>query len=160
MSVAPFVQTPLSLARKILDISQIKSNEMFYDLGCGDGRLVILAAENVGAQTTGVEIREDLVQRARAEVKRLRLEDRVTIIQADLFDVPLSEADVVTLYLSRRANERLRPKLDAELKPGARVISHDFEIPGWKTSAIHVHEFGAPGENTATIYAYRIGEQT
>jgi cyclopropane fatty-acyl-phospholipid synthase-like methyltransferase len=160
MSVAAFVQTPLSLARKMLDVAQIKSNEMFYDLGCGDGRLVILAAETTGAKTTGIEIREDLVQRARAEVRRLQLEEKVTIVQADLFDFPISEADVVTLYLSPRANERLRPKLEAELKPGARVISHDFEIPGWKPSAVHVHEFGAPGENTATLYVYRIGEPT
>ena len=154
MSVAPFVQTHLAVARKMLDMAQIKSNEVFYDLGCGDGRLVILAAQNGVAKAIGIEYREDVIARARAEVKRLNLEDRVTLIQADFFDVPLSEADVVTLYLSPGANERLRPKLEAELKPGARVISHDFEILGWKPSAIQVHDFG--GGWNATIYAYQI----
>ena len=160
MSVAPFVQTPFDVAKKMLDMSQIKSNEVLYDLGCGDGRLIILAAKDTGAKTTGIELREDLIERARIEVERLNLEDRVTIIQGDLFDVPISEADVVTLFLTPSANDRLRPKLEAELKPDARVISHDFEIPGWKPSAIHVHDFGVPGWKPAAIYAYHIGEQT
>jgi len=154
MSVAPFVQTHLDVAKKMLAMSQIKSNEVLYDLGCGDGRLVILAAQNRVAKAVGIEYREEVIERARAEVKRLNLEDRVTLIQADFFDVPISEADVVTLYLSPGANERLRPKLEAELKPGARVISHDFEILGWKPSAIQVHDFG--GGWNATIYAYQI----
>jgi cyclopropane fatty-acyl-phospholipid synthase-like methyltransferase len=154
MNVAPFVQTHLDVARKMIDMSQIKSNEVLYDLGCGDGRLLILAVQNGVAKATGIEYREDVIERARAEVKRLNLEDRITLIQADFFDVPISEADVVTLYLSPGANERLRPKLEAELKPGARVISHDFEIPGWKPSTIQVHDFG--GGWNATIYAYQI----
>lgn len=153
MSIAPFVQTPLEVAKKMLDLSQIRTGEVLYDLGCGDGRLIILAAKEIGAKATGVELREDLIERARTEIKRLNLEDKVSVIQGNFFDIAISDADVVTLYLTSSANERLRPKLEAELKPGARVISHDFKVPGWKPSAIYNELLGH------TIYAYRIGEQ-
>jgi cyclopropane fatty-acyl-phospholipid synthase-like methyltransferase len=153
MSIAPFVQTPLEVAKKMLDLSQIRTGEVLYDLGCGDGRLIILAAKEIGAKATGVELREDLIERARTEIKRLNLEDKVSVIQGNFFDVAISDADVVTLYLTSSANERLRPKLEAELKPGARVVSHDFKVPGWKPSAIYNELLGH------TIYAYRIGEQ-
>jgi len=153
MSIAPFVQTPLEVAKKMIDLSQIRAGEVLYDLGCGDGRLIILAAKDIGARTTGIELREDLVERARTEVKRLNLEDKVKVIQGNFFNVNISDADVVTLYLTSSANERLRPKLEAELKPGARVVSHDFKVPGWKPSAVYDELLGH------TIYSYRIGEQ-
>jgi len=153
MSIAPFVQTPLEVAKKMLDLSQIRTGEVLYDLGCGDGRLIILAAKEIGAKATGVELREDLIERARTEIKRYNLEDKVSVIQGNFFDIAISDADVVTLYLTSSANERLRPKLEAELKPGARVVSHDFKVPGWKPSAVYNELLGH------TIYAYRIGEQ-
>jgi len=153
MSIAPFVQTPLEVAKKMLDLSQIKSGEVLYDLGCGDGRLIILAAKDIGARSTGIELREDLVERARTEIKRLNLEDKVKVIQGNFFDVNISDANVITLYLTSSANERLRPKLEAELKPGARVVSHDFKVPGWKPIGIYDELLGH------TIYTYRIGEQ-
>ena len=153
MSIAPFVQTPLEVAKKMLDLSKIGPDEVLYDLGCGDGRLIILAGREIGAKATGIELREDLIERARTEIKRLNLEDKVKVIQGNFFDVAISDADVITLYLTSSANERLRPKLEAELKPGARVISHDFKVPGWKPSAVYNELLGH------TIYAYRIGEQ-
>jgi ubiquinone/menaquinone biosynthesis C-methylase UbiE len=153
MSIAPFVQTPLEVAKKMLDLSQIKPGEVLYDLGCGDGRLIILAAKDVGAKSTGIELREDLVERARTEIKRLNLEDKVKVIQGNFFDVNISDANVITLYLTSSANERLRPKLEAELKTGARVVSHDFKVPGWKPVGIYDELLGH------TIYTYRIGEQ-
>ena len=153
MSIAPFVQTPLEVAKKMLDLSQIRTGEVLYDLGCGDGRLIILAAKEIGAKATGVELREDLIERARTEIKRLNLEDKVNVILGNFFDIAISDADVVTLYLTSSANERLRPKLEAELKPGARVVSHDFKVPGWKPSAVYNELLGH------TIYAYRMGEQ-
>lgn len=153
MSIAPFVQTPLEVAKKMLDLSQIKRDEVLYDLGCGDGRLIILAAKETGAKATGIELREDLIERARTEIKRLNLEGRVKVIQGNFFDVAISDADVITLYLTSSANERLRPKLEAELKRGARVVSHDFKVPGWKPSTVYNELLGH------TIYAYRMGEQ-
>ncbi len=153
MSIAPFVQTPLEVAKKMLGLSQVKSGDVLYDLGCGDGRLIILAAKDLGAKSTGIELREDLVERARMEIKRLNLEDKVKVIQGNFFEVNISDADVITLYLTSSANERLRPKLEAELKPGVRVVSHDFKVPGWKPSAVYDELLGH------TIYTYRIGEQ-
>jgi cyclopropane fatty-acyl-phospholipid synthase-like methyltransferase len=153
MSIAPFVQTPLEVAKKMLNLSQVKPGEVLYDLGCGDGRLIILAAKDIGAKSTGIELREDLVERARTEIKRLDLEDKVKVIQGNFFDVNISDANVITLYLTSSANERLRPKLEAELKPGARVVSHDFKVPGWKPVGVYDELLGH------TIYTYRIGQQ-
>ncbi|MGA2972774.1 MAG: methyltransferase domain-containing protein [Candidatus Bathyarchaeia archaeon] len=153
MSIAPFVQTPLEVAKKMLDLSQVKPGEVLYDLGCGDGRLIILAAKDIGAKSTGIELREDLVERARTEIKRLDLEDKVKVIQGNFFDVNISDANVITLYLTSSANERLRPKLEAELKPGARVVSHDFKVPGWKPVGVYDELLGH------TIYTYQIGQQ-
>jgi len=153
MSIAPFVQTPLEVAKKMLELSQIKRGEVLYDLGCGDGRLVILAAKEIGANAVGIELREDLIERAKTEIKRFNLEDKVKVVHSNFFDVDISNADVVTLYLTSSANERLKPKLEAEMKPGSRVISHDFKVPGWKPSAVYDELLGH------TIYTYRIGEQ-
>jgi predicted RNA methylase len=153
MSIAPFVQTPLEVAKKMLTLSGVRQGDVLYDLGCGDGRLIILAAKDIGAKATGIELREDLVERARTEIKRLNLEDKVKVIQGNFFDVNISDADVITLYLTSSANERLRPKLEAELKSGTRVVSHDFKVPGWKPSNVYDELLGH------TIYTYRIGEQ-
>ena len=153
MSIAPFVQTPLEVAKKMLELSRVKEGDTLYDMGCGDGRLIILAVKEIGAKATGIELREDLVERARTEIKRLNVEDKVKVIQGNFFDVNISDADVITLYLTSSANERLRPKLESELKPGARVVSHDFKVPGWKPSAVYDELLGH------TIYTYRIGEQ-
>ncbi len=153
MSIAPFVQTPLEVAKKMLELSELRQEETLFDLGCGDGRLIILAAKELGANAVGIELREDLIERAKTEIKRLNLESKVKIIQANFFDVDISNANVVTLYLTSSANERLRPKLEAELKPGSRVISHDFKVPGWKPSLIYDELLGH------TIYGYCVGEQ-
>ncbi len=153
MSIAPFVQTPLEVAKKMLDLSQVKPGEILYDLGCGDGRLIILAAKDMGASSTGIELREDLVERARTEIKRFNLEDKVKVIQGNFFDINISDANIITLYLTSSANERLRPKLEAELKPGTRVVSHDFKVPGWKPVGVYDELLGH------TIYTYKIGEQ-
>jgi len=116
----------------MLKLAEVKPGELVYDLGSGDGQIVIMAAKEFGARAIGVEIRRDLVEESLRKIKEYGLEDRVTIIHGDFFKVDISDADVVTLYLLTSVNERLRPKLEKELKPGTRVVSHDFEIPGWK----------------------------
>ena len=128
----PFVPTPLPVVRRMLEIAGLRANEILYDLGCGDGRILIVAAREFGARAIGIEIRKDLVEQCHREVVKHGLQDRVKIIHANFFEVNISDADVVTLYLLTSVNERLRPKLEKELKPGARVVSHDFEIVGWK----------------------------
>lgn len=153
LSVAPFVQTPLEVAKKMLELAELKPGENLYDLGCGDGRLILLAAKEMGANSTGIDLREDLLERARTEIIRLGLNEKVKVIRGNFFDVDISSANVVTLYLTSSANERLRPKMEKELRPGCRIVSHDFKVPGWKPSQVFDELLGH------TIYAYRIGEQ-
>ena len=154
MSCAPFVQTPIDVAKKMIQIADLKPGQKLFDLGAGDGRLVMMVAQETEASSVGVEMRDDLIERARSEIKRLNLEGRVTMIHDDFFNVDLSEADVVTLYLTTSGNERLRPKLERELKKTARVISHDFKVGNWKPAVVYNELLGH------TIYSYNIGEQT
>ncbi len=153
MSCAPFVQTPVEVAKKMIQLADLKPGQVLFDLGAGDGRLVIMAALETGASAVGVEMRDDLVERARSEIKRLNLEDRARMIHGDLFNVDLNDADVVTLYLTTSGNERLRPKLETELRKGARVISHDFKVGNWKPLVVYNELLGH------AIYEYEIGKQ-
>jgi tRNA A58 N-methylase Trm61 len=153
MSCAPFVQTPVEVAKKMIQLADLKSGQTLFDLGAGDGRLVIMTAQETEASAVGVEMRDDLIERARSEIKKLNLEGRVKMIHDDFFNVDLGPADVVTLYLTTSGNERLRPKLERELKKGARVISHDFKVGNWKPSVVYSELLGH------TIYSYDIGAQ-
>jgi tRNA A58 N-methylase Trm61 len=153
MSCAPFVQTPVEVAKKMIQLADLKSGQTLFDLGAGDGRLVIMTAQETEASAVGVEMRDDLIERARSEIKKLSLEGRVKMIHDDFFNVDLGPADVVTLYLTTSGNERLRPKLERELKKGARVISHDFKVGNWKPSFVYNELLGH------TIYSYDVGAQ-
>ena len=140
----------------MLVLAELKPREVFYDLGAGDGRTVIMAAQEFGARAVGIELREDLAKKALQTVYQLGLQDRVTILHSNLFDVDISPADVVFLYLTTSANEKVKPKLEAELKPGARVVSHDYGIVGWKP--VKVEEFcenPSLGYPSHTLYLYR-----
>lgn len=128
----PFVPTPEVVVRRMLQVSGVKEGEIVYDLGCGDGRIVIMAAREFGARAICVEIRNDLYEQTLRRVRELHLEDRVKVIHGNFFEVPIEDADVVTMYLLTSVNQMLRPKLERELRPGTRVVSHDFEVPGWK----------------------------
>lgn len=128
----PYVPTPEVVVRRMLQVSGVKPGEVVYDLGCGDGRIVIMAAREFGARAVCVEIRNDLYEQTLRRVKELNLDNVVTVIHGNFFEVPLSDADVVTMYLLTSVNQMLRPKLERELRPGTRVVSHDFEVPGWK----------------------------
>ncbi|MEM4243334.1 MAG: methyltransferase domain-containing protein, partial [Candidatus Bathyarchaeia archaeon] len=125
MFIAPFVPTPLPVIEYMLKLADLRAGEVLFDLGAGDGRTVIMAAKSFGARAVGVELREDLAKKALSTIHENGLTDRVTIVNGDMFNVNLSSADVVFLYLTTSANEKIRPKLENELKKGARVISHD-----------------------------------
>jgi len=140
----------------MLVLSEIKPGEIIYDLGCGDGRVVIMAAQEFGARAIGVEMREDLVKQALSKVSELGLEGQVKILQSDIFKVELTQADVVTLYLTTSANDKVKPKLESELKPGTRVVSHDYEILGWRPTRIdNFCENPRLGYPSHTIYVYK-----
>ena len=156
MFIAPFVATPLPVVKEMLTVAEVKLGETLYDLGCGDGRVAIMAAQEFGANAVGVEMREDLAKQAMGKVTELGLEGRVKIVQGDMFRIDLSQADVVTLYLTTSANDKVKPKLEAELKPGARVVSHDYEILGWRPIKIdNFCENPRLGYPSHTIYVYR-----
>ena len=140
----------------MLTMAELKAGEVFFDLGCGDGRSVIMAVKDFGARSVGVELREDLVKKALSSVYEQSLQDRITIVNGDLFQMDLSSADVIFLYLTTSANEKIRPKLESELKRGVRVVSHDYEVVGWKSFKVeNFCENPTLGYPSHTIYLYK-----
>jgi precorrin-6B methylase 2 len=152
-TLAPVYPTPESVVDQMLSVAQVRPGEMVYDLGCGDGRIVIAAAQKYKARAVGIEIRRDVYERTLATVASLGLADQVKIVHGNALKYDLSQADVVTLYLLTSSNERLKPILQRDLKPTARVVSHDFEIRGWKPVAINKMVVGG---RPHSIYLYKI----
>ncbi len=128
----PYVVTPPEVVDAMLRLAGVGRNDVVYDLGSGDGRIVIVAARDFGARGVGVEIDPRLVAQSTRSAERAGLTDRVRFVQQNLFDTDLRPATVVTLYLTRELNLRLRPKLLTELRPGARIVSHRFDMGDWK----------------------------
>jgi precorrin-6B methylase 2 len=153
--LAPSFPSPQAVVDQMLTIAEVKPGEMVYDLGCGDGRVVISAARQFKARAVGIEIRRDIYEKTAATVVSLGLADQVRIVQGDALRYDLSPADVVTLYLLTSSNERLKPVLLRYLKPSARVVSHDFEIRGWKPATVHKMEVMG---QTHSIYLYKIAD--
>ncbi len=153
MSLAPFVGTPPTVARTMLQLAELRPGETLFDLGCGDARIVIMAAQEFGAKAVGVELDEGRYKDCVKKIHELHLEDRVKIIRGDLMKVDVSPANVITLYLLTSANEKVKPNLEHQLKNGARVVSHDFEMPGWKPAK--VQEVTENYGYSHTIYLYK-----
>jgi SAM-dependent methyltransferase len=152
-NLAPYIPTPQVIVDRMLEAAHIKAGETVYDLGSGDGRIIISAAQKYGARGVGVELSEDLCRIANARIRALGLAQQVKVIHGNLLKVDLSPADVVTIYLLTSSNDRLKPNLEKYLKPGTRVVSNDFEIRGWKPSEVlRIPAAGA----THTIYVYEI----
>jgi SAM-dependent methyltransferase len=131
----PYVPTPQVVVDRMLDLAQLKAGETVIDLGSGDGRIMIEAASKYGARGFGVEIDPLLVKRSNENARRAGVADRVKFLQQDLFKTDFHEANVLTLYLLPDVNLALRPKILAELKPGARVVSHDYGMGDWRPDA-------------------------
>ena len=127
----PYVPTPPEVVDRMLEIAQVKSGDVIYDLGSGDGRIIIQAAKRYGVKGVGIEIDADLVQKAKDNAFKEKVEHLVEFRAEDALKVDISPATVVTLYMLPEFNAKLRPIFDKELKPGVRVVSHDFEIQGW-----------------------------
>jgi tRNA A58 N-methylase Trm61 len=124
----PYVSTPDRVVHEMLTLAGVSPDDVVYDLGAGDGRIVIAAARWRGARGVGIEIDPDLVRQARLDAERAGVADRVRFESRDLFTADLRDATVVTLYLSPELNVRLRPRLLAKLRPGARIVSHQFSM--------------------------------
>jgi SAM-dependent methyltransferase len=127
----PDVRTPLAVVNEMLRLADVTASDVVYDLGSGDGRILIAAARDRGARGVGLEIDPALVAQSAERARRLGLADRLSFRQQDLFEADLTPATVVTLYLSPDLNRRLRPKLLSELRPGARIVSHNVDMGDW-----------------------------
>ena len=133
--IVPFVPTPQEVVDKMVDLAAIKKGDVVYDLGSGDGRIVVTAAKK-GAKAVGFEIDGDLVKQSRDNIRKAGVQDQAEIRQQDILTVDLSAASVVTMYLLPDVNLQLRPNILSQLKPGSRVVSHAFDMGDWKPDRI------------------------
>jgi SAM-dependent methyltransferase len=132
----PDVRTPPEVVVEILRLAHVGPDDVVYDLGSGDGRIVIAAARDFGARGVGIELDPDLVAESARNARRARVGERTRFLLRDIFEADISEATVVTLYLSPDVNLRLRPKLLSQLRPGSRIVSHDFPIGDWQPTRV------------------------
>ena len=128
----PYVPTHESLVNEMLRMAKVGKNDVLYDLGSGDGRIVITAARKFGTRGIGYDLDPDRIKEARENAERAGVTDRVRFEQQDIFTAKISDATVVTMYLLPDVNMRLRPKLLSELKPGTRIVSHNYDLGDWK----------------------------
>lgn len=156
-SLAPYVASPQQIVDRMLELADLRAGETLYDLGSGDGRVLITAVQRYHAKAVGIEISESLVKSTTERIQRLGLENDARVIRGDLLEVDLSPADVVTIYLATDSNEILRPNLEKYLKPGARVVSHDYVVPGWKPKFV---DKDLPDARGHVIYLYQIAAKS
>ena len=128
----PYVPTPQTVVDEMLKLAAVTKNDVVYDLGSGDGRIVITAAKKYGARGVGIDIDPERVKEANANAVQAGVSERVKFLEQNLFETDFKEATVVTLYLLPEINLRLRPKLWSDLKPGTRIVSHAFDMGDWK----------------------------
>lgn len=151
---ASFIPTPIEVVDRMLEIAQVTRDDVVYDLGSGDGRIVIKAAKKYGARGVGIEIDPKLVKQSRAKAKEDGVSHLVEFRVQDAMKVDVSKATVVTLYLTSELNSKLRPILEEQLSPGARVVSHDHETKSWTPDKIETMPGGLL--HTHRIYLWRI----
>ncbi len=151
-SLAPYVVSPQEIVDRMLELADLRPGEKLYDLGSGDGRILVTAVLRFKAKAVGVEISDDLVASTTDRIHRLGLDNDARVIHGNFLDTDLSPADVVTLYLATDANELLRPNLEKYLRNGARVVSHDYRVPGWKPKLVDKD----PERHGHIIYLYEM----
>jgi len=147
-----FVPTPQEAVNKMLEMAQVKKGDVVYDLGCGDGRIVVTAAKKYGVKAVGYDIDPQRVKESRENVRTNQVEHLVTIKQEDIFTLDLSAANVVTLYLLPELNVKLMPQL-SKMKPGSRIIAFDFDMRGAKPKEVHQGSTADEGQEY-TIYKW------
>lgn len=148
-----YVPTPQEVVDEMLALAKVTKDDVIYDLGSGDGRIPITAAQKFGTRGIGIDINPERIKEANANAQKAGVTDRVKFLNQDLFTTNISEATVVTLYLLPRLNVKLRPQLFKQLKPGTRVVSHDFDMGEWKPDRVVKTQEGS------TIYLWTIPKQ-
>ena len=151
----PFVPTPPEVIDRMLELARVKSGDLIYDIGSGDGAILIYAAKKYGVKGVGIEIDGDLVLKARNNAFVAKVEDLVEFREQDAFTVDASPATVVTLYMLPEFNAKLRPILDRQLKPGTRVVSHDFPISGWVPERVESLPGNVLHDHTVMLFEIR-----
>ena len=152
-SLAPFVPTPQEVVDRMLELAEVSETDIVYDIGCGDGRIVITAAVRYGARGVGIDIDPQRIAESRANAEMAGVSHLVEFIQQDALTVNVSDATVVTLYLLSSSNVKLRPILTSQLKPGARIVSHAFSMGNWE--ADHTERFEDARGTTRTLYLWK-----
>ena len=152
-SLAPYVPTPQDVVNRMLELAGVTKDDVVYDLGCGDGRIVITAAQRFGARGVGIDFDPERIAEANANAERAGVRDLVTFIEQDAMLADVSEATVVTLYLLSSSNMKLRPILTSQLQPGSRIVSHAFRMGDWEPDETNRFEDERGGSRT--IYLWR-----
>lgn len=152
--LAPYYPTPEVIVEQMLRLGNLKAGEKTFDLGSGDGRVVIMAAQKFHADATGIEFDKDLWKQSTDRIKSLNLQKTARIIHDDIMKQDVSSADLVTVYLLPSSNDKIRPMLEKQLRKGARIVSHDFEFSGWTPEKVeHIDDDGEGRSHT--LYLYR-----
>ncbi len=152
--LAPYSATPLDVVERMLRFAGVGPGDVVYDLGCGDGRIVIEAARKFGARGVGIDIDPALIARAQANAKQAGVESRVTFRVQDAMTVNVSDATVVTLYLLAASNVKLRPILTRDLRPGSRIVAHNYPIGDWQPDVVDT--FTDNAGSTRTLFLWKI----
>lgn len=153
-----YVPTPVACVERMLELAQVKQGDIVYDLGCGDARIPCIAAKKYGVKAFGWDIDPERIKDSLANVKKYMVEDKVTIKKQDIFTLDLKDANVVTLYLLPELNVKLMPQLE-KLKPGSRIVSHDFDMKGAKPKKVISEKFKADDGSEGrehTIYLWEV----
>ena len=155
----PFVPSPMIVVERMLQLAEIKKDDLLYDLGSGDGRIVIQAAKQYGTRGVGIDMNSELVEKARANAEKEGVSHLVEFRAADGLTVDISPATVVTLYMFKWFNNQMRPKLQ-RLKPGARIVAHDFDIDEWKPTKVETVDASSDNESyfseSRSLYLWKI----
>ena len=152
-SLAPFVPSPYDVVQRMLTLAEVTRDDIVYDIGCGDGRIVITAAQRFGARGVGIDIDPQRIAEANANAERAGVQHLVQFIQQDAMTVDVSEATVVTLYLLSSSNLKLSPLLTSQLAPGSRIVSHAFSMGDWEPDVLDRYE--DERGNTRSLYLWR-----
>ncbi len=152
--LAPYYPTPEVVVEKMLELGGLKPGEKMFDLGSGDGRVVIMAAQKFKANSTGIELDSDLFKQSMDRIRELKLDKTARIINGDIARQDFSGADLLTVYLLPSSNDKIRPMLEKQLKTGTRIVSHDFEFSGWTPEKVETIVDDGEGRSH-TLYLYR-----
>jgi predicted RNA methylase len=151
--LAPYYPTPATVVERMLKFGGLKPGEKMFDLGSGDGRIVIMAAQKFGADATGIEMDGDLFKQSTDQIKNLGIEKKARIVRGDIAKQDFSSADMLTVYLLPSSNDKIRPMLEKQLKKGTRIVSHDFTFSGWTpVKEEHVEDDGEGRSHTLYLY--------